>query len=578
MFCKIKAFFKNILKFLFEDKNMSFKKRITSCLLINFGFIFSIFIFIPFETYLGNANEFSFNFISLAIPIILLGLALIVVTTLFEMLFKGKLFKVLLSAVVGVTVASYIQGLFLNGMMQSLNGLEDDWSFSQKAINIAIWLVVFLLPILATLFFDKISIKLNKLLSLFIVVVQLIGLTSIAFTVKSHDIQILPSTEGLYNVSSEKNVIIFVLDRFDSNNINEIMQEEPDFLEPLSGFTFYPNAVGSYVYTQNNLPYLITGIKNPDLYITPEQKSTNIKNSTYLKTIREKTDNLSIYTESKYLETTTENITKIVDNVKEIELKADFKALVKPIIKSALYRVSPFLFKSRFNYTSGDFNAAFVSKENDVYHCQSHDKDAAFGETLSKDGLCIDASNGDVAFKIIHLYGAHFPYHLNSNGEYSESETDLITTSKGSLQIVYKYIEELKTLNLYDDAAIFIVSDHGETILIKDLENFNQPNVNPIMFYKPSGVGSDIEFKISEAPVWHDNIFPTIIKELGADYTPFGTPITDVKETDEITREFYWSVQDPEKDYDYYLPHKYIIEGDCRKAENWKYVGQFITE
>lgn len=575
MICNV---IEKIFKFLFVDNSISFKKKILISLAMNFGLVFSVFMFIPLETYLGNTADFSFGFFSLVLPVIILGASLIVVMTLFEMLLKGKLFKLCISLVFGVTIACYIQSMFLNGMMKQLDGSADNWSLSQKLINLIIWLAIAFAPFFATLFFKKPSIKLNALLSLGIVVVQLVGFISVAFTVKTPDTQIYLSSEGLYNVSGKKNVIVFILDRFDSNNINEIVAQEPDFLKPLDGFTFYPNTVGSYVYTQNTLPYLITGIKNPDLYVTAEQKATNIKNSEYLKTIREKVDNLNIYTEPMYMETTAENITEIVDNVKESKLKADFKILIKPVIKSALYRVSPFFFKQRFSYTSGDFNIAFSSEDNDIYHCQSHTEDTLFSKNLSKKGLSIDDSNGDLAFKFIHLCGAHFPYHLNANGEYSESETDLITTSKGSLKIVYKYIEELKSLNLYKDAAIFITSDHGETILIKDLESLNSPNVNPIMFYKPSGIGSETEFKISEAPVWHDNIFPTVIEELGADPTPFGTPITEVKETDEITREFYWSVQDPEKDYDYYLPHKYIIEGDSRKKDSWKYIGQYLLE
>lgn len=573
MLSKIKNVFIKVLSFLFGDKKTPFKQRLISCLIVNFGFVFSVFIFIPFETYIGNSDEFTFAFTDFALSVLLLGICLFVVMTFAELLFKGKLFRLLLSAVFGVTLASYVQSMFLNGMMKSLDGAQDTYSESQVIINLIIWLVVFLAPVVICFFWEKLSGNVNKFLSLAITAVQLVGLVSVVFTVSSPQVQTLPTCEGLYDVSGKKNVVVFVLDRYDSKNIENILAEDPTYLDMLNGFTYYPNTVGSYVYTQNTLPYLMTGIEDPDLYITADEKAQNIENSQYLKTIDEFTDSLCIYSEPKFLETTAENITELVDNVNEVELKLDTLKLVKPTIKSALYRVAPFMFKSRFSYLSGDFNAAAYSdKDNTVYRCEDHKYDAQFLSTLNAQGLAVNEAYGETAFRIIHFQGAHFPYHITAEGKYSETETDLITASKGSLQVVYKYLDELKRLGLYEDASIFITSDHGETILISDLATFDAPNTNPIMFYKPSGVGENEPFKTSNAPACHTNIFPTVIKELGADYTSFGTPITDLNEGDQITREFYWSVQDPTRTDPHYLPHKYIVEGDARDKASWKYV------
>lgn len=569
-----KCFFNKIINFLFEDKEIPFKKKLTSSILVNLGLVFSVFIFIPFEMFIGNTSEFSFDFTSFAVSILLIGLLIFIALTIFELFFKGKLFKLVLSAVFGVTLASYVQSMFLNGMMKSLDGSSEGWTTSQKVLNLAIWVIVFISPVIISLFWKKISMNVNKYLSLAIVTIQLVGLLSIIFTIPSPNLQKFPTTEGLYNVSGKKNVIVFVLDRFDNKNIDNILAKDPKFLDKFKGFTYYPNTVGSYIYTQNTLPYLITGVKNPDLYITAEEKAHNIENSEFLNTIKTHTGGLSVFSEPKFLETSANNITDLIDNVKETELILSTKKVFKPAIKSSLYRVAPFVFKSRFSYTSNDFNAATYSKQNyTVYKCEDHKYDAEFLDNLNSQGLVVDKELGDTAFKIIHFQGGHFPYHLTEDGKYSVDETDPTSAAKGSLNVVYKYLEELKRLNVYKDASIFITSDHGETILIKDLTTFTTPNVNPIMFYKPSGVDNSINFTTSNAPVSHENIFPTVIKEIGGDYASFGTPITDIKEDEILTREFYWSVWDPTKEGEYYLPHKFVIEGDSRDAKSWKYVG-----
>lgn len=570
-----KNVFSKVINFLFVDKKIPFKEKLIASLMVNLGLVFSVFVFIPFEMYIGNSGEFSFDFASFSASILFIGLLIFVALTVFELLLKGILFKLAISSVFGVTLASYVQSMFLNGMMKSLDGSAEGWTTSQKLLNLAIWVAIFLIPILISIFWKKISMNLNKYVSLVIVAIQLVGLVSIIFTVPAKSFEKYPTTEGLYNVSGKKNIIIFLLDRYDNKNIDTILAEDEKFLDKFKGFTYYPNTVGSYIYTQNVLPYLMSGVENPDLYITAEQKARNIESSKYLDTIKNHTGGLSVFSEPKFLETSASNITDLMDNVREMELGLSTKKVFKPAINSSLYRVAPFIIKSKFSYTSGDFDSATYSKQDyTVYKCEDHKYDAEFLDTLNSQGLIVDKELGDTAFKFIHFQGGHFPYHLTEDGKYSADETTPTAAAKGSLNIVYKYIEELKKLDLYKDAAIIITSDHGETVLIKDLAEFTNPNVNPIMFYKPSGVDDSIDFKTSNAPISHKNIFPTVIKNIGADYTSFGAPIDDIAEEDSITREFYWSVYDPSREGEYYLPHKYIIEGDCRDANNWKYIGQ----
>ena len=58
MFSAIKKFF----RFIFNDKTQSIPKKLLLASLVNFAFIFSVLVFIPYETFFGNIAEFTFTF------------------------------------------------------------------------------------------------------------------------------------------------------------------------------------------------------------------------------------------------------------------------------------------------------------------------------------------------------------------------------------------------------------------------------------------------------------------------------------------------------------------------------------
>lgn len=571
---------KNFLSKIFCNKKISFKNRLLTSLAVNFGLVFSVFVFIPMETYLGNTSEFVFSFSSLVSALLWIAVPLFVILTVVEVIFNGFLYRLITSAVAGGTLACYAQGMFLNGMMKSLDGAADTYSAKQKLINLAIWGVIFLVPVIITFAWRKISLNVNKFVSLAIAVMQIVGLVSLIPTYTPNELEKMPTYDKIYEVADGKNVVLLILDRFDNENIDYILEEDPTYLDKFKGFTYYPNTVGAYVYTQNSIPYLISGVEDPDLYITDEEKKHNNETSPYLNRINELTDSMTIYTESRYFEVSAENIGEIAENVQAAQPILDNKAAFKPLVKTSLYRVAPLFIKSRFMYTSADLNGATYTENGaDVYHCEDHKYDVIFKDGLVEQGITVN-EDLNASYKLIHFQGAHFPYNITENGEYSAEETDRITASKGSLTVAYEYLEQLKKVGKYEDTAIFIFADHGETILVPDLESHTKPNVNPIMFYKPAGVGEDEAFKTSEAPISLKNVFPTVIAELGGDYSDIGAgrTITDIKEGEEITREFYYSIRDYSYDDEIYTPHKYIIEGDCRLAENWIYVGPYEEE
>ncbi|MCH8257755.1 MAG: hypothetical protein IIA75_07655, partial [Proteobacteria bacterium] len=65
--------------------------------------------------------------------------------------------------------------------------------------------------------------------------------------------------KGIYEFSSERNVIIFVIDSLQADVVNEIFHETPTLTESFSGFTFFRNSLSSFPKTYASIPALLSG-------------------------------------------------------------------------------------------------------------------------------------------------------------------------------------------------------------------------------------------------------------------------------------------------------------------------------
>ncbi len=88
------------------------------------------------------------------------------------------------------------------------------------------------------------------------------------------------------------------------------------------------------------------------------------------------------------------------------------------------------------------------------------DDNGEFRDGLRKEG--IEKKNNAKEFKIIHLWGAHYPYYINENTEDIEATyANAQGTANACISLVEEYINGMKENGTYDCSAIIITSDHG---------------------------------------------------------------------------------------------------------------------
>lgn len=555
-----------------RDDERPFMHRLGSATLVSLAFVFSVIVFIPYEIYLGNVGDFAFEFSKFWWIIAIEAVAVLAAMIVVELLFKGKAFNVVLSLVFGVTLAGYVQSMFLNGLMDTMTGDVATWSGSQVIVNLIIWIAVMLIPVAICLFFDKIWKGVCRFGSVLIIGMQIVALIGMMFVTETPVVNTRLVTDGLCEVSSGKNVIIFVLDRFDQRYIDRTKALYPDVYDRLHGFTYYPNTSGSYCFTHNAVPYLLTGNRVEEFDPTYEQYVEQMDTSKYWNYIVDNTGNVGIYTDNSIIKS--ETARDVITNCTPVEYKLNMGDITVAGLKSSLYRVSPFVMKNRFGYSATDFNTAVMPAAfQNVYDPNTSLMEANMLDDIQANGVRINESYGDSCFRFIHVQSTHEPRHLDKNGDYTDEFTSCEDVASGDFKLISEYLEDLHELGLYKDATVIITSDHGyNPVPTQQWDGWRYSN--PIMFYKPAGADWGEGMRTLETPISHDDIFATVINALGGDGSQFGRAFEDIAEDEDRIRYFYAGLQDPDvTEYESAIHVEYKIGGDARDKNNWVETG-----
>lgn len=467
----------------------------------------------PTELYIYNAGNFVFSFTDFFPYMLLYAIALILAAAILisdclpDILFTFTKYSIFLYC-----LCSYIQQMFLNGNMSKMEGFAQEWSPLYVIGNLFVWIILIGLILLVLLKSEKRNLII-KYTSAFIVGVQLITFLTLLLTnnvMNLRNQQLIEDEE--FHLSPDENIVVFILDAYDTQMLDKVLEEDASFLKPLHGFTYYKNMTSRYTATDGSLPYLLTG-----QIAEEENDSTDIyEKSTFLKDIRESGYNINILTEANYVAPFDQNI---VNNMTDdFYCVLDYEKTVSQMSKCVRYRSAPFILKPYYHYENYDLTN--VIYDTNIYLFGT---DAAFYNNLCENGICIDP-NIEHAMKIYHLYGAHSPYYLTEEATL-DYNSNPIAQWKGCLNIVYRYLEQLDENGLYDNTSVIIMADHGlnrTQRMAMDARNISvSDKSNPIFFIKRNNQHQE-QLVISQQEVSHDDFFATIMKLIDENNEKYG--------------------------------------------------------
>lgn len=532
-----------------------------------FLLIFMILIFGPTEVFFGNYTELNFVYGEFGWVFMLAGVGISLVLALLLMLLPSRFRDFIVALLWGISIAGYIQIMFLNKQLQliGLNADGPNATTQQIVMNAVLWGAIMIFAIVLALFKPIFGKKVILWSSVVLLGMQLVGMVSLfvgadkrAF--QYEDEELCLDMNGQLTVSAEDNLIIILFDNCANQWLAEARGAFPNMLDCMRDFTYYNNADCNYYGTYPSVAHILTG--NPvDVSLTTNeylaQSWDNDRTNSFYDLLKENKYKVNLYLSQPEVIVGTNSMEILTDKVDNITNKGDqrdiyYKLLYKTMIQMSCYRFAPVGLKPEF-YVSNEQYAGIVSYPGNEMAYSNY----AFYDKLLTDGITVDDSGNYFVYN--HLNGSH--EFVNDEACHYNPNVDRNQTICGMFVLLDEYLRQLQELGVYDNSTIIVMTDHGAGF-----------NAQPIFFVKEKNVHQD-KMVESNAPISFDELLPTFVQAIGEDPEDFGDTIYIHEDGEWRERVFY----DRALSNQYDVVHRYdgLANGSANVYTKYTYTGDY---
>lgn len=554
-------------------KPLRWRGRFGRALLASAFLVGTVFVVAPLEVVGQSTFGLLFGFYDILGMVLAAGAAGAVALALLLSALRGRAFDLALGLTAALGIGCYLQALFMNAGLPVADGdyLHLDRFVPIAAISALAWVALIAGAAALAVKRPKADRVVALAASAALIVVQAAGVIGVATDQRVLDSTqhqpIVATHEGLYTLSPDQNVVVFVLDTYDQRYLNEALEADPGLLNEFTGFTCFTNSTGSMIPTRYAMPFLMTGRAPDGTQGFKDFARTWFEEGTLLGDLQAQGYEMGIYTDS--LGTDIRNVEPYAMNIHAAEERPlDAPQMLAVLDRVGLYRDVPWVLKPLFWFSTDDLNKAFTASgelEKRPYIVD----DGRFGHGLRDQGVSLNDEGK--SFRLIHLLGPHKPYSLDEHGNTSPTPTSREQQARGSLQLVADYLDQMRQLGLYDDAAIIVTADHGNWQLAP--EGIIEPT-SVIMLVKPpeSAEQAAEPVRFSDVPTGHVDYAATLVGLAGGDASAYGPTVFDIQPGPR--ERLYWATTtDWHEDTDW---TEWAINGDVLDWQSWQRTGRVI--
>lgn len=453
----------------------------------------------PVEVYYANYDEFSFtNYDYFWIYLALAFIILFIVTAVISVL-PSSVNKIIVGLLAALSVASYVQYMFLNKKLIMEDGefVEASALGNYPLITLCIYAVVFIVVCLIVFALRKKTYMVVSAITGFVIAITIVATLSLFLShITSKKERLWYSGVDEFKVAKGDNVIVIVPDTFGREALDAMLKEYPDGIDFLNDFTFYENEDSLHFPTYPALHHMLTAYPYDDSMTRFEYTKAAFESDTSKEFFGELHENdyaVRLYTRDILFEQVTDGL---VDNVEEAHITIDRKSLFKFMFRMSMYRYVPYVLKAPFQVDTMEIENINVYNGIGPYHFNSD-----FYTGMQEQGITIDDSI-DKAFIMHHIRGTHMPYISNANNEMVPGNSvSGEECSYGTMRLIEEYLDRLKAIDKYDDSTVIVVADHGFY------------NTDSIFFIKKSGEKHD-EMSVSDEKITHTDFQGIVLENI----------------------------------------------------------------
>lgn len=505
---------------------------------ISLAISFLLFLYAPVDLYCANVSEFWFDFSTLLITA--LGMfaacfAVLMVLYLIALLIHPYVYRIALAGGLTLFICTYIQGNFMIDKLPPLDGTSIWWEKYDilRKDTLILWGIVLAVVVLAAIFlrkerFENVAMFISGCMTLMLLVTACsTALTNGALIPKVH---LYISEENEFNMSSDENFVIFVLDTADSREFTSLLEDHPEYRDIFADFTYYENMMGNYSCTMNAVAYILSGE-----WFENQEPLADYLNDVYLNSPLWEELWSRGYQIDLYEDDIRAQDASIVDNFDNVYFTkvtpVSYLELAKQELKLVGFRYAPYDLKRYCVIKEVYFNELRES------HPEGSDSKAftadntAFKEGLAAQGVVMDETGN--RFKFIHLNGAHAPFIYDKDANVIGVEQGSYRQSmEASITLAANYIQALKDSGAYDNTALIVMADHGYNGMGEKEEDFLRQAA--LLLIKGRNEQHDT-MQISEAPISYEDLQEAYVRLLDGAQSD---AVFDWKEGDTRERRF----------------------------------------
>ncbi len=558
------------------------KRRLLPCILAGFSLPFTLFLYGPFDLLAQNRAEFAFSLYDFILPCILLTLAVGALLSAIPLLLRGRAYSLYLAVLFWASVMLFVQGSYLNFGMSSLagDGITEGASVTVTVINTLIWVLTLAATVICVLCLKPVRKKLRTAVSLgvaIMLVMQATGIFAVSFGgvfdgkdrilggENENASQKMLTFDGLTTLSEDRNIVIFIVDRFDAKYYRDARDHYPEIMSSLEGFTSFENYTSLYCRTFPAVTSIVTGVENDFSTTRFDYFDRAYADSPSLNYLSEKGYEINLYTDGFYAYNSASSMQSYTENVSaysDYQIK-NRAALFGSMLALSAYRYFPFVLKGTVDSISSTTFSSLVEYKSDQTQEKYNSDNRAVWQHISDASFSLGESKKQLS--VIHISGCHMPTTYDSAwNDLGDNDWSVGNVMRQSFSIIERYIAEMKRLGIYEDSTVMITGDHAAAMT--DKRPLEGARVTA-MLVKPAGVSAG-QMLFSQAPVSQRDLWATVFDCEGLDDAPSmgGVSFFDVPEDSTRERLYYFHLLTDGDDEEIV----YKIVGDANSFSSWE--------
>lgn len=270
--------------------------------------------------------------------------------------------------------------------------------------------------------------------------------------------------EALGSFSKKKNMLVIMLDAFQSDFFQEILKRRPTWAAEFSGFTYYPHAAAVGPVTYLSMPSIHSGRVYTSKENVAQFYKEEVENKSFMKELQN--NGYRAVMVNPYMGYSPPHIARIDENY--------FSSIQSGVVHDACVLL----------------NLSFLNSLPVLAHWWSKVRPLTSSNSmLSILASNITATSPRPTIKFLHLYDSHHPAKYDQNCQRIDRPTwsrlAAINQDQCAVSRLINVLNTLKQQALYDQTAILIIADHGTGFPPDINESAMGAYANPLMLFKP---------------------------------------------------------------------------------------------